>query len=63
LLISSVVFVGFLLRESRRYSIAHWWAYLVALATVGLSFALPLFLYARERGRETEARSIRGSVA
>ena len=63
LIISCVVFVGFLLRESRRHSIAHWWAYLVALATVGLSFALPLFLYARERGREADIRTIRGSVA
>lgn len=48
LLLSSVVFVVFLCRESRRNSMRHQWVYLLALVTVGLSFALPLFLYIRE---------------
>jgi Terpene cyclase DEP1 len=48
LLVSCVVFVRFLRQESNRYAIDHSWFYVVALLTVGLSFALPLFLYARE---------------
>ena len=48
LLLSSVVFVIYLRREARRYSIKHWGLPLVALCAVGLSFALPLFLYIRE---------------
>src|SRR5713226_8983347 len=48
LLLSSVVFVIYLRHEARRYSIKHRWLYLIALCTVGLSFALPLFLYVRE---------------
>ena len=48
LLLSSVVFVIYLRHEARRYSIKHRWLYLIALLTVGLSFALPLFLYVRE---------------
>jgi hypothetical protein len=57
LLISCVVFVRFLRQEARRRSIAHWWLYLVALLTVGLSFALPLFLYVRESHLEARART------
>ena len=48
LLISCVVFVRYFQQEARRHSIEHRWLYLVALLTVGLSFALPLFLYVRE---------------
>lgn len=48
LLISSVVFLGYLRDEARRHSVPHLWLYLLALMTVGLSFALPLFLFARE---------------
>jgi hypothetical protein len=48
LLLSSVVFVIYLRHEARRYSVDHGWLYLIALLTVGLSFALPLFLYVRE---------------
>lgn len=48
LLISSVVFAVFMGRESARLSMKRAWLYLVALCLVGLSFALPLFLYARE---------------
>lgn len=48
LLISSVVFVGYLRQEATRYSIGRSWLFLVPLLSVGLSFALPLFLYVRE---------------
>ena len=48
LLISSVVFVFYLRREAARYNIGRRWLYIVVLLTVGLSCALPLFLYVRE---------------
>ena len=48
LLISCVVFALYSRREAARLGIAHRWVYLVALVTVGLSFAFPLFLFARE---------------
>lgn len=48
LLVSSVVFVIYSRSEANRYSINHNWLYLIALCAVGLSFALPLFLYVRE---------------
>ena len=53
LLLSSVVFAIYLRNEARRYSIKHRWLYLIALCAVGLSFALPLFLYVREDCRES----------
>jgi hypothetical protein len=56
LLISSVVFIRFLRQESVRYAIANSWLYVVALLTVGLSFALPLFLFVRESHRGPLAR-------
>src|SRR4051812_4012381 len=54
LVIASLVFVAFVRKETTHYAMRHWWLYVLALVTVGLSFALPLFLYAREgatRGR------------
>jgi len=48
-----VVFVGYVKQEAARYSMGHLWLYLAALLTVGLSFALPLFSYARESAIET----------
>jgi hypothetical protein len=48
LIISCLVFVVFLRQESPRLAIPRRWLYLLALVTVGLSLALPLFLYARE---------------
>jgi len=54
LLISCVVFVRYMFREAARHSIRNSWVYLVALVAVGLSFALPLFLYARESKIESE---------
>jgi len=52
LLIASLVFLRFLRREAARYAIDDWWLYVLALVAVGLSFALPLFLYTRESRRE-----------
>jgi|ERR1700733_9158597 hypothetical protein len=57
LILSCVVFVSYLRREAVRCSIAHWWLYLAALLTVGLSFALPLFLYFRESRIEVKGRA------
>jgi hypothetical protein len=51
LVISCVVFLVFMFRESARLSISQAWVYVLALCTVGLSFALPLFLYVRENHR------------
>jgi len=48
LIIASIVFIVYLPQEAKRYSIQSWWLYLIPLFAVGLSFALPLFLYVRE---------------
>jgi hypothetical protein len=48
LIISSVVFLFYLRQESTRHPIRSKWLCVVVLFTVGLSCALPLFLYARE---------------
>ena len=47
--ISCLVFWPFLFTESRRLAIRFWWLFIVANVLIGLSFALPAFLYARER--------------
>jgi len=57
LLLSSVVFVRYLREEATHHAVGYWWLYLVALLTVGLSFALPLFLYVRESRFEARARA------
>ena len=57
LILSCLVFVRYLRLESARLSMRNSWLYILALLTVGLSLALPLFLYARERKlEETEAK-------
>lgn len=48
LLLSCVVFAVYSGREAARYSMKHTWICTVVLFTVGLSCALPLFLYLRE---------------
>ena len=62
LLLSSVVFVGYLRQEVARYAMRWWWLYLVALLTVGLSFALPLFLYVRESHVEARGQAVGGRM-
>ncbi len=61
LLVSSVVFVRYLGQEATRFTIGHRWVYIVALLTVGLSFALPLFLYVRESHLGAKAGPTGGS--
>ena len=53
LLISVLAFWVFVFIESSRLRMQNAWLYLVATLLVGLSFALPLFLYFRERRLET----------
>ena len=57
LLLSCVVFVRYVGQEAGRYSMKRQWIYFIALLTVGLSFALPLFLYARESHLDTRPTS------
>ena len=48
LVMCAVVFLAWMPREAARVGIRRWWVF--ALATLGgLCFALPLFLYSRER--------------
>jgi len=54
LVISIIVFWVYLFAEANKLQMKNLWLYLVASLTVGLSFALPLFLYFRERKLETE---------
>ena len=51
LFMTAVVYLLWLPGEARRAGIERWWPYAVAVAG-GLCFALPLFLWARERARE-----------
>ena len=48
-IVSSVVLWIFVLSEGRRQQMKHLWIYLVCNLAVGVSLALPLFLYMRER--------------
>jgi NADH:ubiquinone oxidoreductase subunit 2 (subunit N) len=48
LLLASVVFLLFMWQEAKRYAMSDTWLYVLALFIVGLSFALPLFLYVRQ---------------
>lgn len=47
--ISCVVFWPFLIVEAKRLGIRHAWLLIPANLIIGLSFALPAFLYLRER--------------
>ena len=53
LLISIVVFWIYMVNEATNVHMKNWWLYILASLTVGLSFALPLFLYFRERKLES----------
>jgi hypothetical protein len=54
-IVSSVVLCIFVLVEGRRLGMRRLWLPLVALLTVGVSLALPLFLYLREARQELAA--------
>ena len=49
LAVSSLVFWVWMAYEAPRVGLGSWWPFVVANLLVGLSFALPLFLYFRER--------------
>jgi len=53
LTVSVLVFWFFMFAEANRLQMKNPWLYLLATLLVGLSFALPLFLYFRERTVET----------
>jgi len=55
LLISSIVFWIFLFVERRRTGVARPWLYVIVNLLIGLSCALPLFLWAREGRLAAEA--------
>ncbi len=52
LTISVLIFWFFMFAEPNKLQMKHPWLYLLATLLVGLSFALPLFLYFRERQLE-----------
>ena len=52
--VSSLVFWIFLFREGTRLQMKFLWIYVVLNLTIGLSFALPLFLGMRSRQLETK---------
>jgi hypothetical protein len=53
LLISVIVFWFFMFTEANKLQMKNPWVYFLATLLVGLSFALPLFLYFRERKLES----------
>ena len=53
LILSTVVFWFFMVSEATKLQMHNWWLYILASLVVGLSFALPLFLYFRERKLQT----------
>jgi Terpene cyclase DEP1 len=53
LLMSVLAAWTFMIFEGRRINMKNWWLFLPA-ALIGLSFALPLFLYFRERHLENK---------
>jgi|SRR5215208_6970870 len=53
LLISIIVFWVYMFSEANKLQMKNAWLYLLVSLTIGLSFALPLFLYFRESALET----------
>ena len=56
-IVSSVVFWLFAFSEGRRRGMKNLWLYVVCNLAVGVSLALPLFLFFRERGLKAESRA------
>ena len=52
LLITSLVFWVWSYGQARQYEMKNWWLYVAVNLLIGLSCALPLFLYFRERRLE-----------
>jgi hypothetical protein len=59
LLVSVMVFWFFMFTEAKKLQMKNPWVYLLATLLVGLSFALPLFLYFRERRLQSAAETSR----
>ena len=51
-IVSSLVLWVFVFAEGRRLGMKHLWVYVIANLAVGVSLALPLFLYMRESNLE-----------
>jgi hypothetical protein len=51
-LISSIVLVGFIRVEGKKLGMRRLWLPILGLLAMGVSFALPFFLYLRERALE-----------
>lgn len=49
--IASLAFWAWLSQEAPRIGIRRWWPFVVVNLLIGLSFALPLFMYLRETRR------------
>jgi Terpene cyclase DEP1 len=60
-LVSAVVLVRFVRVEGRRFRVRHLWLPIVGLCTIGVSFALPLFLYLREDALAGSSRALGGA--
>ncbi|MFS4416273.1 DUF2834 domain-containing protein [Maribacter sp. 2307ULW6-5] len=45
----AMAFLFFMVRESRRIKLRHWWIFIPLTFFVALAFSVPLFLYFRER--------------
>ena len=56
--VSSVVFGIFVFREGRRLQMKFIWIYVVLSLTVGLSFALPVFLLRRSRNATIQSPNL-----
>jgi hypothetical protein len=54
-IVSSFVLWMFVFSEGRRHSMRHLWLYVVCNLAVGVSLALPLFLFFRERRLNTKS--------
>jgi hypothetical protein len=54
LMVSVIVFWVYVFAEATKLQMKNPWLYLLATLLVGLSFALPLFLYCRERQLEKQ---------
>jgi hypothetical protein len=52
LLIAGLAAVIFMIVEARRLSMAYWWLYPLLTLLISVAFALPFFLFMRERHRE-----------
>jgi hypothetical protein len=61
--VSAVVLLVFVLTERHRAGVRQWWLPVLAVLTVGVSLALPLFLYLRELGLERKRSLQRNSAS